>query len=334
MRKRTLAICLSLFFGCFLGLLTTPVFSEAADEGQSGRSSLWIDFFRGEPLSYEEVLDDLAGVDVVYLGEYHGVDRHHEIQRRIVTDLAQRGRPLVLAMEQLESFQQPDVDRYNRGEIDFDQLAEAIEWGRRWGNYKQYRPIVEAARKANIPVLALNARSETIRQVARSGGLDRMDPKARSELPADIWLDDPAYRKRLSLQMMVHAAANPETLRPMIEAQIARDEAMASALCSFLKSEAGRGRAAIVLCGAAHVTFGQGTASRVRRRLPEIKERIVRLSASSDVVLSPQSRAVARPVIITHEQLRQIDRPIADYLYVTSLKTTSKPPATEKGGIN
>ncbi len=329
MRKRTLAVCLSLFFGCFLGLLTTPVFSEAADEGQDGRSSIWIDLFRGEPLSYEAVLDDLAGVDVVYLGEYHNVRRHHEIQRRIVADLARRGRPLVVAMEQLESFQQPDIDRYNRGEIDFDQLAEAIEWGRRWGNYKQYRPIVEAARKANVPILALNARSETIRHVARSGGLDRMDAKARSELPTDIWLDDPAYRKRLSLQMMVHAVANPETLRPMIEAQIARDAAMASALCSYLKSEAGRGRAAIVLCGAGHVSFGQGTAERVRRRLPELKERIVRLSASSDVKLSPRSRAVARPITITHEQLRKIDRPIADYLYVTSLKTTSKPPSPE-----
>ena len=329
MRKRTPAICLSLFFGCFLGLLATPVFSEAADEGQDGRRSLWIDLFRGEPLSYEAVLDDLAGVDVVYLGEYHNVERHHEIQRRIVADLAQRERPLVVGMEQLESFQQPDIDRYNRGEIDFDQLAEAINWGRRWGNYKQYRPIVEAARKANVPILALNARSETIRHVARSGGLDRMDAKARSELPADIWLDDPSYRKKLSLQMMVHAVANPETLRPMIEAQIARDEAMASALCSYLKSDAGRGRAAIVLCGAGHVAFGQGTAERVRRRLPGIKERTVRLSASSDVTLSPQSRAISRPITITHEQLRQIDKSIADYLYVTSLKTTSKPPASK-----
>lgn len=329
MRKRTLAICLSLFFGCFLGLLTTPVFSEDGVKDKDGRQSFWIDLFRGEPVRYGAVLDDLAGVDVVYLGEYHGVNRHHEIQRRIVTDLAQRERPLVLAMEQLESFQQPNIDRYNRGEIDFDQLAEAINWGKRWNNYKQYRPVVEAAHKANVPILALNARAETIRHVARSGGLDRMDAKARSELPTNIWLDDPAYRKRLSLQMMVHAMANPETLRPMIEAQIARDEAMASALCSYLKSDAGRGRAAIVLCGAAHATFGQGTAERVRRRLPDIKERIVRLAASSDVKLSPQSRAIARPVTITHEQLRQIDRPIADYLYVTSLKTTSKPPASK-----
>lgn len=327
MHKRTIAIIMALLTSCFSGLMTTPLFAESGGEKENGRESIWIDFYRGEPLSYGEVLDDLAGADVVYLGEYHTVARHHEIQRRILADLARRKKPLVLALEQLESFRQPEVDRYNRGEIDFDELAEAVEWPRRWSNYEQYRPVVEAAHKAGVPILALNARSETIRKVARSGGIDRLDRETRSELPKDILLNDPAYRKRLTLQMMVHAAANPETLRPMIEAQIARDESMASTLCDYLKSEAGRGRTAVVLCGAAHVSFGQGTASRVRRRMPDVNDRIILLSASGDVVLSERDKAVSRPTIVTHEQLRQIDRPIADYLQVTTLKTSKEPPA-------
>ena len=150
-----------------------------------------------------------------------------------------------------------------------------------------------------------------------------MDQKARGELPADIQLDDPVYRKLLTLQMMVHASANPESLRPMIEAQIARDEAMAWTLCSFLNSEAGHGRSALVLCGAGHVAYGLGTVARVRRRLPQAKDRIVLFSESGDLVLLPQERAMAREITITHEQLRQIDRPIADYLHETSLKKES-----------
>jgi uncharacterized iron-regulated protein len=156
--------------------------------------------------------------------------------------------------------------------------------------------------------------------VARGGGLEQLDQKTRAELPKHIQLDDPLYRKLLNLQMMVHMAANEETLRPMIEAQIARDETMASTLCSFLSSEAGRGRSAIVLCGSGHVSYGQGTPTRVRRRLPQIKDRIVLFSESGDTVLSPQELAAARAIEITHEQLRQIDRPIADYLHETSLK--------------
>jgi len=306
----------ALWVGVFLG----TAYSALGDD-EAGRRSLWIDMYRGEPSAYQEVLDDLAGADVIYLGERHTILKHHEIQERIVTDLARRGKSLVLGLEQLESFQQPVVDRYNRGEIDFDQLAEAVQWARRWHNYEQYRPIVESARKFKIPVVALNARSETVRQVARSGGVARLDPKTRAELPAEIQLDDPVYRKLLTLEMMVHAAANPETLRPMIEAQIVRDESMASALCAFLDTPAGRGRSAVVLCGAGHVSYGLGTAARVRRRLPKTKQRIVLLSESGDAVLSQQEMAQARAIAITHEQLREIGRPIADYLHATSLKT-------------
>ena len=45
--------------------------------------------------------------------------------------------------------------------------------------------------------------------------------------------------------MMVHMAADEQRLRPMIEAQIARDETMAELLARFLQSPAGRGRTAI-----------------------------------------------------------------------------------------
>jgi len=303
------------FFGL---LLLPPIAALGAEEPQ--RSSVWVDVYAGEPLAYEHLLDDLAEVRVIYLGEHHRIGRHHAIQERILTDLARRGKPLVLGLEQLESFQQPAVDRFNRGEIDFSQLAEATQWARRWPSCEQLRPILETARRFKIPVLALNARSETIRQVARGGGIARMDAKTKAELPADMRLDDPLYEKFLGLQMMVHVSASPDTLRPMIEAQIARDEAMAQTLWALLSSEAGRGRSAVVLCGAGHVAYGLGTAARLRRRLPQAKDRIILLSESGDLVLTAQERAMARPITITHEQLRQIDRPIADYLHVTSLK--------------
>ncbi len=202
---------------------------------------VWIDVYRGEPLHYGQVLEDLAKADVVYLGEFHTVQRHHEIQAKILADLARSGVFLALGVEQLESSEQSHLDRYNRGEIDYAHLAEATSWPKRWHNYRQYEPILEAARKAKAPIVALNARSETIRQIVRSGGVEHMPPEARKGLPVEMQLRDPAYERLLSLQMMVHVAAMPETLRPMIEAQIARDESMAAALAAFVKSQAGRG---------------------------------------------------------------------------------------------
>jgi uncharacterized iron-regulated protein len=303
-------------------LLTAAAWLPSAALGAEdvGRPSVWIDVYAGEPLAYDQLLDDLAGARVIYLGERHRIGRHHAIQHRILTDLAGRGVSLVLGLEHLESFQQSALDRFNQGEIDFGQLMEAAQWARRWPSCEQLRPILEAAQRLKIPVLALNARAETIRQVARGGGIARLDAKTRAELPADMRLDGPLYEKYLGLHMMVHVVAKAETLRPMIEAQIARDEAMAHTLSAFLTSEAGRGRTAVVLCGAGHVAYALGTPARVRRRLPEAKDRIILLSESGDLVLTPEERAMARPITITHDQLRQIDRPIADYLHVTSLK--------------
>lgn len=299
---------------------------EAEEPEQAERCSMWIDVYRGEPVSYGLVLDDLAEVDVVYLGEAHTIQRHHDMQRQILTDLAEQGVPLVLALEQFESFQQPELDKYNRGEIDLERLIKATDWPQRWSNYRQYVPIVAAARKLDVPVLALNARSETIRQVFRSGGVDKLEPEARKELPAEIQLDDPPYLRLLNLRMMIHATAMADRLRPMFEAQIARDEAMAETLTSFLQSEQGKGRTAIVLCGSGHIDFGLGTPTRVQRRMPKIKQRVVLLSASGDEELSAAEKAMAREINVTHEQLRKMKRPIGDYLYVTSLKS---PPADE-----
>lgn len=305
---------------CAVTLLVSTGSALAEDpKKDAGRCSMWVDMCRAEPIPYGAMLNDLAGVRVIFIGERHDSVRHHEIQRRIIADLAKRGVKLVVGMEQLEAFCQPKIDPYNKGEIDFDQLAEQTDWSKRWGGYELYRGIVETANKAGAPILGLNARKETIRQVARSGGLDKICPGARKELPAEVFLNDPLYAKLLNLRMQVHMAATPERLRPMIEAQMCRDEMMASVLCEFLKSEQGKDRTAIVICGSGHCSYGLGTSARVQRRLPGVKQRIVAISGGGKK-LSPGAMAMVRKIFVTHEQLRAINRPIADYLHVTSRK--------------
>jgi len=276
----------------------------------------WVDACEGEPVEYGRVVKDLGTARVIYLGERHTLQRHHDTQARLIADLADKGASLVVALEPLEASQQPSVDRYNRGEIDFDSLATAVGWAKRWPNYKQYRPVLEAARKAKAPVIGLSPSPEVIRAVVRAGGVERLESKLRKQLPAEMNFSDPVYERLLAAQLMVHIAASPERLRPMIEAQIARDEAMSAALTDYLRTAAGRGRKAVVVCGTGHVAYGLGTPQRVRRRLADTNDRIVVLAECGDVQLSPEEKAAARPVEISHEQLRKIGRPVADYLEI------------------
>ncbi len=307
------------FLAAVIGLAALSAGTALAEPApEAARLSLWIDPYRGEPVSHETVVDDLADVRVVYLGERHRLVRHHAMQARVIADLAARGRRLVVGLEQLEADRQPQLDRFNAGELDFKQLAEATDWARRWPSYEQYKPVLQAARKVGAPVLALNARAETIRQVARGGGVAELAPKLRSQLPEEMMLDDAPYARLLGVYMHVHLAATPERLRPMLEAQIARDEHMADVLARFLRSPAGKDRIAVVICGVGHVSYGLGMPARLRRRLDDASDRIVVFSESGDVELTPGERAVSRPVTITHEQLRAMGRPIGDYLQITT----------------
>ena len=308
--SRTGVLCLTASIAA-IAVALVPSCATAAD-----RPLLWIDACQGEPVEYAAVIEDLAKARVIYLGERHTLERHHKTQAKMITDLARSGAPPVVALESLEVSQQPGVDRFNAGEIDFDGLAAAIEWGKHWPEYKQYRPVLEAARNAKAPVIGLSPSPEVIRAVARSGGVERLDAALRKQLPAEIVFKDPVYEKLLAAQLMVHLAATPQRLRPMIEAQIARDEGMSAALADYLRSKSGLGRKAIVVCGSGHVAYGLGTPQRVRRRLGESNDRIVVLAECGDLRLTPQELAASRPVEIPHELLRQIGRPVADYIEI------------------
>ncbi len=287
---------------------------------EEGRCSFWIDLYSGEPVAYRRILADLMDARVVYVGERHTLARHHAWQEKLLRDMSEHGKKLVLGLEQMEVDRQSELDRYWRGEIDFEELAEATDWENRWSNYEQYRGILEAAREHGMPILALNARREIVRQVARKG-LDGLDPDERAELPDEFLLDQPMYRRHMDLvmQVMSHAMGMPGMLERMYQAQVSRDETMAEHLCRYLLSEEGRDRDAIVLAGSGHVQHGLGIPARVRTRIPDVRDRILILSASGDLVLSERELEMVSDMEMTHEDLRQLQAPLCDYLLIRSM---------------
>jgi uncharacterized iron-regulated protein len=287
-----------------------------AQEDAQKRAEMWVDLYTGEPVAFDEVTQDLATADIVFLGERHTVDRHHRWQHEIVKALAEEDRPLVLGIEMMEKRFQPELDRYCRGEIDFEELAEATQWGEHWKNYEDYQPILEAARAAGAHILALNADSKIIRTIGRKG-IDALTPEERNTLPETLNLDDPPYFALLKLQLMVHAHVDEERLHGVFAAQVARDESMAAAMADYLKSGAGKGRRAVILCGAGHCAYGYGTASRLQTRLPKAETRIVILSESGDVEIPEAMQKHVRDIEISHQQIRDaVSRPLGDYLSV------------------
>ena len=296
-----------------LGALLLAGMARPASAGET--RDLWLDLYRGEEVDETTLLDDLATAGVIYIGEIHTIERHHEAQAALLAELAKQGRPLALGLEQIEARDQPAVDRFNRGELDFEGLAEAIQWPKQWKNYEQYRPLCEIARKNGIPLRALNAPAGIIRAIGR-GGLAALPAGERAQLPKDIVTDDPAYEKLMNLMLAVHMSMAPDKLRPVFEAQVARDETMAENIARAMRDHDGTARAVVVICGRGHVNYGLGTPDRVRRRVPDAVQRILLVTESGELVLNAREKAMARDVDIRHEDLRALGRPLADYLQI------------------
>jgi len=185
-------------------------------------------------------------------------------------------------------------------------LAREIDWAKKWNNYPDYRALCEFARSHGILVRALNAPAATIRAVSRGGGIAKLPPDLRAQLPSDIFTDDPVDERLTNLQLATHMALDPAKLRPVFEAQASRDETMAANIVAARRVMAppDEPRTAVVILGAGHMRYGLGTAERVRRRDPGIVERLVIISDSNQGQMTDAQKAQTRDIPITHADLR------------------------------
>lgn len=140
----------------------------------------------GEPTTVQAMLEAMAGVDVVFLGENHDDPVTHQLQEEILRELHRRvgaRRPTVLSLEMFEGDVQGMVDEYLRGLITEDHFLRS---SRPWPNYgSDYRPLVEYARGEGLPVVAANPPRRYVNRVAREGPASLMElpPAALRLLP-------------------------------------------------------------------------------------------------------------------------------------------------------
>lgn len=286
-----------------------------------------IDLLMGEPVSFEAMLEDFTKARIVYVGEFHTLARHHELQTRILKGLAQEGRKPALGMEMFEESDQPALNRWLGSDKDFSALMEALG-PHRWTNLPDYAHLLLLARDLKIPVVGLNASAALVRKVAREGP-ESLSENERKALPADVADVAPLNDRLLRLRLRVHRAFQKKSLDRVVLAQGLRDATMARAVVRFLDSPKGKERMMMVVAGNGHLNYGFGIPRRVEK-MRDYPHRIVLASESGELVLSDEEKRTSVPVEITHEDLSFIRLPIADYLQMIPLKKEESPPAEKE----
>lgn len=220
------------------------------------------------PLSPEGLTRRLGQTQVLLVGEVHDHPGHHQVQLDLLKAMADLEGPLVVGVEWLEWPAQEACDQFSAGGLSVADFAQKVNWSERWGfPLELYAPILEFVRQRRLPLLALNAPLEAVRQVARQG-LDSLSPQQRALLAPALDLDDPAYRRQMAAQFAMHGMGRGPSQENFFVAQVARDETMAHRLALALAPWPDGGKRAVVLAGGGHLSHGQGLPTRLARRLP------------------------------------------------------------------
>lgn len=281
-----------------------------------------IDVYAGEPVSWETMLDDVAAARVVYLGELHSIRHHHEFQLMMLRGLFHKGHKIVLGMEMFAAYQQEILDRWLASNNTISGLGQQLG-KEKWNNLSDYESLLLFAREKGVRIVGLNASGDLVRMVAR-GQVSALTAEQQKGFPAEDLLEpSPLYDKLLRLKLRVHKAFQGKSLDGVVRAQLVRDSVMAETVVRSLESSADKDLKFICIAGSGHLNYGFGIPERVNKKI-SVTDRIILPTESGRLILSDEEIRQAVPVEITHEDLRFIGKPIADYLYVFPLSVSER----------
>jgi uncharacterized iron-regulated protein len=260
--------------GFFLCLLV--VGSVLCTSACSGDNLRLLRIADGTEISLAEIVGDLAGVRLVFVGELHDEKKHHDAQLAVIQALNAAAVPLAVGLEMFQHTDQEALDRWTNGaytEKEFKGFYDR-NWTIPW---ELYRPIFSYARDRRIPLIGLNVPSEITRQVARQG-FQSLTQEQLGRLPEVACRVDPIYMDFIREVFGMHGHSDKQ-FTYFCEAQMVWDTAMAVHLLSYL--EKNPAHTIVVLAGNGHA-WKRGIPEQVRQRakatyrviLPQIPERI------------------------------------------------------------
>ncbi len=108
-------------------------------------------------LTDSELKQQYSTADIFLLGDYHALAASQEFAASLLSQLAQNGQPIVLALEMAFSRDQFFLDEWLRGEISEDELRAAIRYDDQWGyEWEPFAHLLRQARKYRCPIYGID----------------------------------------------------------------------------------------------------------------------------------------------------------------------------------
>ncbi|MFA5793917.1 MAG: ChaN family lipoprotein [Candidatus Brocadiia bacterium] len=225
-------------------------------------------------VSFDEMMDDAAKANVVYVGETHDSVPHHQMQEKVLKAVYERNsktRKISIGMEMFQRPYQSFLDDYIAKKIDEKEMLRKTDYYSRWSfEWMMYQPMVTFSYEKGLKVVALNAPAEISKKVARSG-LKVLTPEERKSLPEKIDINDKEHRFYIYERFRPHIQMGmftEENFQSFYESQCVWEDTMADSVASFfrgLDKDAASGQM-VVFVGGGHIMFRFGIPERAKWR--------------------------------------------------------------------
>ena len=228
-------------------------------------------------ISIDKIIEDCNKADVLFFGEEHNDSAGHYLEHIIFEALhKQYGSNITLSLEMFETDNQVALNDYLDGFIPEDRFSKDV---RLWSNYKDYRPMIEYAKKNNLQVIAANPPRRYVSMVSRRGmrSLDSLSKDSKRFLPP---LPYDTLTGRYREKFMETMKESPGGGSPNIYySQSLWDAGMSYSIYKFLKKHK---QQKIFHCvGRFHCDEKLGTLAQLQKRKRGLK--ILNISCFSDV---------------------------------------------------
>jgi hypothetical protein len=119
--------------------------------------------YKSEILTYsefsnrKELIDSILSSDIVYVGDYHTLGQAQKAFSRILSNVLQHRKDIIIGMEMVFISSQRHLDKYINGELNDKDFLHSIKYMQRWGfNWHNYKPIFQIAIDNKLKIQALN----------------------------------------------------------------------------------------------------------------------------------------------------------------------------------
>lgn len=267
--------------GLIVGCAAAPQRAYLKDSERYFETGQIISAATGTTVAFDDMIADLTGCRIVYIGENHTNPAHHDIQLEILQSLSRNHADLVVGMEMFDVTYQAVLDQWSDGQLTQEAFIEKTHWYANWRyGYGLYQALLTFIKDNRIPLIGLNIPFHIPPKI-RIGGIDSLLGCDRQNLPDNVDTTNVAHRAHLENifnQHRFHADANFEFF---YQAQCVWEDTMASSVARGLD-----GRVMVVLVGNGHIIHRFGIPERAEKRTGAPYRSVYLASAGETVELS------------------------------------------------